>query len=144
MNGLSCWTALVGVVAVVVMFIRWTGQALPDPFSSHFAGDGTPNAAMPRSSLLALMVALAVCIPGVMFLGPSLLHLVPPRLVSLLNRDYWLAPERESALERLARGWRLTWRRWRGAWNLLRGRAVNERPSRRATYTGWDEEDPSL
>ncbi len=39
---------------------------------------------------------------------------------------------------------KLIWRRLRGAWNFLNGRAVNEDPRRRATYTTWDDRDPNL
>jgi heme-degrading monooxygenase HmoA len=39
---------------------------------------------------------------------------------------------------------RLAWKRLRGIFNLLLLRPVNEDPAHRATYTGWDSEDPTL
>jgi hypothetical protein len=94
MRNLSSLPALAVVLAVAAGFILLSGQSLPPIVASHFTAGGNADSFMPRNAYLGLMLVMAVGVPILLALGYSLLHLVPPHLVSLPNRDYWLSPER--------------------------------------------------
>ncbi|MEO8755537.1 MAG: hypothetical protein ABI624_22975, partial [Casimicrobiaceae bacterium] len=57
---------------------------------------------------LGFMVALVVALPLVVALSGRLASVLPPRLVNLPNKAYWLAPERRAATLR-ALGERTGW-----------------------------------
>ena len=86
--------SLVLVLAVAAGFIVLSGQLLPPIVASHFAAGGNANGFMPRNAYLGLMLFVAVGVPFLLALINSSLRFIPPHLVNLPNRDYWLAPER--------------------------------------------------
>jgi uncharacterized membrane protein len=74
--------------------IAYYGPKLPDRVASHFRSDGTPDGYSSRTSFFVmyavLMGFLLLC-----FLGCAwILRRVPPSLINLPRKDYWLAPER--------------------------------------------------
>ena len=86
-------TLVVGLV-VAAGFILLSVQSLPPVVASHFAAGGNANGFMPRNAYLGLMLFMALGVPFLLALGHRLIRFVPPHLVNLPNRDYWLAPER--------------------------------------------------
>jgi hypothetical protein len=94
MKNPSSLAALVVGLVVAAGFILLSGQSLPPVVASHFAAGGNADGFMPRNVYLGLMLVMAVGVPILLALGHSLVHLIPPHLVSLPNRDYWLSPER--------------------------------------------------
>ena len=94
MNNACSWLALVVVLVIAAGFIKLSGQSLPPAVASHFAVGGNANGFMPRSAYLDLMLFIGVGVPFLLALVHRLVRLVPPHLVSLPNRDYWLSPER--------------------------------------------------
>jgi len=69
---------------------------LPQTMASHFDGNGTPNGWMEKSSFLVLECAI-FGLAIVEFLGlPLLIDRMPDSMVSLPNKEYWLAPERRA------------------------------------------------
>jgi len=83
-----------GLLAAIVLQILYYYPQLPETVASHFDGAGRPNGWSSKEAFFgvyALMVALQVLIFRVL---PPRLGRLPPRLVSLPNRDYWLGPER--------------------------------------------------
>jgi hypothetical protein len=94
MKNLFSMSALVVVLVFAAGFILLSGQSLPPVVASHFAVGGNANGFMPRKAYLNLMLFIGVVVPFLLALGHRLVRLVPPHLVSLPNRDYWLSPER--------------------------------------------------
>jgi len=74
--------------------IAYYAPKLPDQVASHFRFDGTPDG---YSSRMAFFVLYAVLMGFLLlcFLGGAwLLRRIPPSLINLPKKDYWLAPER--------------------------------------------------
>lgn len=91
------------LVPVAVAFVLWSGSALPPVVASHFGAAGTANGFMARSAYLTFFLAVALGTTFVLALVPLLLGLLPPGLINLPNRSYWLAPERRAATLRFVR-----------------------------------------
>lgn len=75
--------------------IAYFGPKLPDSVASHFDAKGQPDDWSSRTSFLIFYVAgilgIILC-----FVGPIwLIRKLPPSLVNIPNKDYWLAPERK-------------------------------------------------
>jgi hypothetical protein len=94
MKSPSSLPLLVVVLAVAAGFIMLSGQSLPPVVTSHFAVGGNADGFMPRNAYLGLMLLITVGVPLLLALGHNLVRFVPPHLVSLPNREYWLSPER--------------------------------------------------
>ena len=74
---------------------------MPERMASHFGPGGQADGYSGKGTFFALFALLEVLIVA-MFLGlPRLVGLLPPSLVNLPNRDYWLAPERVGQAQRL-------------------------------------------
>jgi hypothetical protein len=91
----SAMPHLLLVLIGTVSFILFSGQLLPPVVASHFAAGGNADGFMPRNGYLVLMAPISVGIPLLVALCNGLLRFVPPSMVNLPNRDYWLAPERK-------------------------------------------------
>lgn len=85
---------LIVLLALAAAFILLSGQSLPPVVASHFAAGGRADGFMPRSAYLGLMLFITVAVPLLLAFTHGVVRFVPPQLVSLPNRDYWLAPER--------------------------------------------------
>lgn len=86
--------SLVGAVVAVGIYVLLSGRSLPTYVASHFAGDGSANGYMPRSAYVAFILVVSISLPLVIFASARILPRVPPSLLNLPNREYWLAPER--------------------------------------------------
>jgi hypothetical protein len=75
-------------------FVLFSGQSLPPVVASHFAAGGNANGFTPRHEYLVLMASISVGIPLLLAFCNGVLRFVPPSMVNLPNRDYWLSPER--------------------------------------------------
>ncbi len=94
MKKLSSLPTLFVALTAAIGFILVSGQSLPPVVASHFAASGRANGFMPRSAYLGLILFIAVGVPLLLAFVHRLVRFVPPHLVNLPNRDYWLAPER--------------------------------------------------
>lgn len=84
-----------GIGVVVVGFaIRYA--SLPAMVASHFDASGRPNAWMHRSAFAWFSAVLLTIVCSVTFVAPLLVAKLPPSLVNLPNKNYWLAPERKA------------------------------------------------
>ncbi len=84
-------------VAAAALFVWISGHTLPEVVASHFDASGAANGFMSRGVYLGFMLALVVALPLVVALSGRLASVLPPRLVNLPNKAYWLAPERRAA-----------------------------------------------
>ena len=67
---------------------------LPDRMASHFSGSGVPNGWQPKQDFFVFAgIMVAVC-AVLSFLLPRVAAVIPPALINLPNKSYWLASER--------------------------------------------------
>lgn len=86
--------ALVLVIAAAAAFLYVSSASLPPVVASHFVAHGTANGFMPRSAYLSFMAMVVVGLPLLLGFLFGLAGRLPPSLVNVPNRGYWLAPER--------------------------------------------------
>jgi len=77
-----------------VAFILGTAQNLPPVVASHFDLSGTPDATMPRDQFTNLFLTIMVLTSSLMALLPMLIAKLPPQMINIPNRMYWLSPDR--------------------------------------------------
>jgi uncharacterized membrane protein len=73
---------------------------LPERVASHFTADGRPNGWQPKQDFFlvpAIVVGVTVLIS---FLLPVVLAQLPPEMINLPNKRYWLAEERRKETSR--------------------------------------------
>jgi uncharacterized membrane protein len=71
-------------------------ERLPRQMMSHFDGHGQPNGAMSRGTFFAMFGLVGAGTVLVLLFIPWLTRAVPPSLINIPNREYWLAPERRA------------------------------------------------
>lgn len=94
--------ALVFLVILVLALLQWVHvyPQLPERMASHFSANGRPNGWQPKQEFfLVVPIVVVVCLV-VSFLLPRTLALVPPEMINLPNKFYWLAPERRKETTR--------------------------------------------
>jgi uncharacterized membrane protein len=69
---------------------------LPDVVASHFNGHGVANGWQTKSAFFGLLVGVSVLAAVVGFGIPRIISAMPPELINLPNKRYWLAPERRA------------------------------------------------
>ncbi len=77
---------------------------LPDRVASHFGASGQPDAWSSKGSFvmtcLVVVAFIAVLFPGI----GLIVRKMPAGMINLLNKDYWLSPERkEETIDFLSR-----------------------------------------
>jgi uncharacterized membrane protein len=66
---------------------------LPDVVASHFNAQGTPNGWQTKAAFFGVFVGVSVLAVLVGFGIPRIISAMPPQLINLPNKRYWLAPE---------------------------------------------------
>ena len=93
---------LIMASALIVTFLQtvWYAPYLPDEVASHFDGNGFANGWMSKNAFLATMCGLQVGLAA-MFIGLGWsIKKMPPSMINIPNRDYWLHEDRaESTIE---------------------------------------------
>jgi hypothetical protein len=89
--------ALLLVVAIAAVFFLTSSSRLPPVVASHFVAGGTANGFMPRSAYVPFMAFMTLALPLVIGFLLGIGRYLPPSLVNIPNRSYWLAPERAEA-----------------------------------------------
>ena len=83
---------LLGLVAIQCLYYF---PLLPRVMASHFDASGHPNGWSTKEVFFGLYVCILALMIFGFFIVPRLLQAVPPSLINLPNREYWLAPERK-------------------------------------------------
>src|SRR5580765_8847227 len=99
--------ALLIWILIALQCLAYYGQ-LPPTLASHFDGAGRPNGWSSKVSFFESYLFLAVLMTFLFFWLPRLLRRIPPALINVPNREYWLVPERKGqALDLLEQemGW---------------------------------------
>ena len=84
---------LVLAAAAAIHFFYLYPQ-LPDVVASHFDAHGAPNGWQTRTIFFAFFVGSIVISTIVCFGVPMLIASMPPALINLPHKEYWLSPER--------------------------------------------------
>lgn len=91
------------VLVAAGAFVWFTSGDLPALVASHFGPGGAANGFMAKDTYTVLMLAVVVGVPALVASTTQLVRILPPQMINLPNRQYWLAPERRAAtLEALA------------------------------------------
>jgi serine/threonine-protein kinase len=69
---------------------------LPEVMASHFNARGVPNGWQTKSAFFSVLAGVSVLAAVVGFGIPMLIAVLPPELINLPNKNYWLAPERRA------------------------------------------------
>lgn len=85
------------ILVVASAFVWLTSGDLPPVVASHFGPGGAANGFTSKSTYTAFMLALVIAVPALIGFSAMFVRILPPRLINLPNRDYWLAPERRTA-----------------------------------------------
>ena len=67
---------------------------LPEVVASHFDARGTPNGWQTKQAFFQVLLIVSVFVAGIGFAMPKIISALPPKLINLPNKNYWLAPER--------------------------------------------------
>ena len=90
------WTLWLGLSLAAWMQLRRGLEGQPAELATHFGVSGAADAWMSHSSFIFLQIALWLCVTLCFWGGRYLLPLVPPELISVPERDYWLGPSRRA------------------------------------------------
>lgn len=93
----SMQRAFLLALAVAGAFVWLTSSDLPAVVASHFGPGGGANGFIDRDKYVALMLAVVVAVPALIAFSGHLMRVLPPQLINLPNKQYWLAPERRAA-----------------------------------------------
>lgn len=105
-EGGANWPLLLtlGIVLAIGLRVWSLWSQLPDTMASHFGMSGRPDSFMSKEGFFLVMVLVGGGSLAAVFASPMLIRRLPPGLINLPNRDYWLANDerREVAIERVA------------------------------------------
>ncbi|MEM7234022.1 MAG: DUF1648 domain-containing protein, partial [Planctomycetota bacterium] len=90
-------------VAGAVGHIIYYVPGLPDQVASHFDGQGQVDGHMERDDFFVLSLGTISAIALLFLSTPWLVKVLPPSIVSMPHREYWLAPKRlDATIQKLA------------------------------------------
>jgi uncharacterized membrane protein len=93
-----------GIVLVIGVRVWSLWSQLPDTMASHFGLSGRADSYMSKEGFFLVVVLVGGGALAAIFASPMLMRRLPPSLINLPNRHYWLANDerREVAIERVA------------------------------------------
>lgn len=88
---------LAGLLIANLLLAALTLFILPEQVAVHFGAGGHPNGFASREANAALMAGLPLVLFCTFSFLPAVLARTPVHMISLPNKEYWLAPERCAA-----------------------------------------------
>ena len=86
--------AFVALIVATLAQMAWYYPRLPARVASHFDAAGQANAFIPKDAFFAFQLAVQGLMVLVFLFVPLLITWLPPTMINLPHKDYWLAPER--------------------------------------------------
>jgi len=86
--------AFLVLVALFIMLVLSSASSLPPIVATHFSGSGHPNSWMSVSGYVRFIITFGVGLPLFVVALFYALRWLPPSLINLPRKDFWLAPER--------------------------------------------------
>jgi uncharacterized membrane protein len=87
-------SVFVALTAIFVSLLAASAPDLPARLATHFDASGTPNAWMSSSGYLAFFGAFGLGIPVLIIALFYVTRWLPPALINIPRRNFWLAKER--------------------------------------------------
>ena len=93
-----------GVALAVCLRVWSLWSQLPDTMASHFGLSGRADSYMSKEGFFLVVALVGGGALAAVFASPILIRRLPPSLINLPNRHYWLANDerREIAIQRVA------------------------------------------
>jgi uncharacterized membrane protein len=93
-----------GIVLIVCLRVWSLWSQLPDSMASHYGLSGRADAYMSKEGFFLVVALAGGGALAAIFAAPTLMRRLPPSLINIPNRTYWLANDerREIAIERVA------------------------------------------
>lgn len=102
------WMGALSLAMVVRAVLVWPD--LPPVMASHFDAQGNPNGFQTRGAFLSILFGVQAVMLVAFGAVAALMHRIPPSLINMPHRDYWLSGDRiQEAIERTS-----TWTAWFG------------------------------
>lgn len=95
-KSIAC-TIVIAFILIGLGQLAWHYNALPQQVASHFNAAGEPDGFSSKTSYVLLQLALVLGLPAIMMGSGLLAKFLPPSMVNMPNREYWLADERRNA-----------------------------------------------
>ncbi|HEV2879435.1 MAG TPA: DUF1648 domain-containing protein [Candidatus Eremiobacteraceae bacterium] len=100
--------AIVVMLAIAAVQIAYYYPQLPNVVAGHFGLSGAPDSWVPKGAFFAPFFFVYL-LSAVLYLGmPHLIMAMPPSLINMPNKAYWLAPERKEVTAHIV-GDQLAW-----------------------------------
>jgi uncharacterized membrane protein len=84
------------LIATALTQMVWYYPRLPARVASHFDAAGQVNAFMPKDAFFVIQLVVLGIMSCMFLLVPALIVRLPPGMINLPNKAYWLAPERRA------------------------------------------------
>jgi uncharacterized membrane protein len=88
--------AALGIVLLVGVRVATVWSELPPRMASHFGASGEPNGWTSREDFFGTVALIGGGTSALLLFLPLLLSVIPPELINLPNREYFLAQERRA------------------------------------------------
>jgi uncharacterized membrane protein len=86
---------LIGLVLTAIAQAAYYFPRMPEVMSSHYGAHGQPNGWMTRPAAMVFTFAVLGIEMVAFGVLPYFLRSIPPSLINVPNKQYWLAPERK-------------------------------------------------
>jgi uncharacterized membrane protein len=92
-----------GIAFAIGLRVWSLWSQLPDTMASHYGLSGRADSYMSKEGFFLVFVLIGGGALAAIFASPMLMRRLPPSLINIPNRNYWLANEerREIAIERM-------------------------------------------
>ena len=87
---------IVVLLALAAVQIAYYYPQLPATLASHFNAAGAPNSWQPKQAFFAIYGLVTILLVAVYLIVPRVIFMLPPELVNLPNKAYWLSPQRRA------------------------------------------------
>ncbi len=99
---------LVGLLLASVGQNIWYWSQSPDRVATHFDAAGRPDGWMPRTEGALVMGGFQLGVPLFLVVIAVLINRLPPSMVNMPHREFWLHPDRRESTIAYLRHW-MTW-----------------------------------